>query len=83
MYLSAGTGIIFYSLWTFFSNTGPLAMSTVPFVILSFFRYNLIVDTQKSDGNPVSLILTDIPLLLLGSVVAVLLMIQMYGDFFL
>mgnify|MGYP004552075139 CR=1 FL=1 len=81
MYLSAGTGIIFYSLWTFFSNTGPLAMSTVPFVILSFFRYNLIVDTQKSDGNPVSLILTDIPLLLFGSVVAVLLMIQLYGDF--
>lgn len=81
MYLSAGIGIIFYSLWTFFSNTGPLAMLTIPFVILSFFRYNLIVDTRKSDGNPVSLILADIPLLLLGSIVSVLLMLQLYGNF--
>ena len=70
MYMSVALAIVFYALWTVdassVSRFGTTALVwTVPLVILIFMRYSLIVE-DKTDGDPVEVILHDIPLLLLA-----------------
>lgn len=71
MYMSVALAIVFYALWTVDASSvirfGTTALVwTVPLVILIFMRYSLIVE-DKTDGDPVEVILHDIPLLLLGT----------------
>ena len=76
MYMSVALAIVFYALWTVdassVSRFGTTALVwTVPLVILIFMRYSLIVE-DKTDGDPVEVILHDIPLLLLALLLGVI-----------
>lgn len=61
-YLFCTMTVVFYSLWTI-SRTdqhavGKLAF-TIPFLFFIIVRYNLIVDSEESDGDPVPVLLKD------------------------
>lgn len=76
MYMSVALAIVFYALWTVDASSvirfGTTALVwTVPLVILIFMRYSLIVE-DKTDGDPVEVILHDIPLLLLALLLGVI-----------
>ena len=76
MYMSVALAIVFYALWTVdassVSRFGTTALVwTVPLVILIFMRYSLIVE-DKTDGDPVEVILHDVPLLLLALLLGVI-----------
>ena len=76
MYRSVALAIVFYALWTVdassVSRFGTTALVwTVPLVILNFMRYSLIVE-DKTDGDPVEVILHDVPLLLLALLLGVI-----------
>jgi len=79
MYFAAAQAIFFYALWSFSSAPDSLAIWSVPFVVFAFIRYSYIVEIKNSDGDPVNLILKDIPLLLLGAGVGLINFIQLYG----
>lgn len=62
--------ITFYSLTcadknTTVSQAGLNLMWTVPLVVIIVLRYNLLLETKNSDGDPVNVVLKDSPILLL------------------
>ena len=79
MYLAASLGIVFYSLWSMSVHAGVKVIWSVPLVAFCFMRYSYVIETKDSNGDPVSLILKDLPLLLLGSVAALFLFVAFYG----
>ncbi len=83
MYMSVALAIVFYALWTVdassVSRFGTTALVwTVPLVILIFMRYSLIVE-DKTDGDPVEVILHDVPLLLLALLLGVIVIGLIYS----
>lgn len=82
MYMSVALAIVFYALWTVdasnVSRFGSTALVwTVPLVILIFMRYSLIIE-DKTDGDPVEVILRDAPLLLLGGLLGLIVLGLIY-----
>lgn len=82
MYMSVALSIVFYALWTVdasnVSRFGSTALVwTVPLVILIFMRYSLIVE-DKTDGDPVEVILKDPPLLALGCLLGLIVLGLIY-----
>lgn len=82
MYMSVALSIVFYALWTVdasnVSRFGSTALVwTVPLVILIFMRYSLIVE-DKTDGDPVEVILKDPPLLTLGCLLGLIVLGLIY-----
>jgi len=65
--ITAGSTIIAYALYTFFSKTGeahPYMMATMPFVIYGIFRYLLLIHQNAGCESPELLVLADKPLLI-------------------
>ena len=79
MYLAASLGIVFYSLWSMSVHAGTRVIWSVPPVAFCFMRYSYVIETRDSDGDPVKLVLTDLPLLALGAAVALFLFGALYG----
>ena len=68
-YMFCGLSILFYCLWTI-SRTdqhavGKLAL-TIPVVVFILARYNFVVESDKSDGDPIPVLLHDKWLILGG-----------------
>ena len=67
--MTLGLGIVFYSLWCV--NSGTIAIYsnkivfTIPLVIVICMKYSLTVEGD-SDGDPISVILKDKWLMMLG-----------------
>lgn len=83
MYMCVALTILFYALWTVDAFTvervGSEAMVwTVPIVMLICMKYSLDVEGD-SDGDPVEVLLHDKVLLLLGSLLALVIFILIYG----
>lgn len=68
-------GLVFYSLWTLERLDGATLLSSsmhssalvasVAVVMVMFLRYSYVIECGKSDGDPVGVVLSDKPLLLL------------------
>lgn len=72
--------IVFYSLWCMEKDSIGFASGytySVPFIIILFLRYSLIIE-KGSDGDPVNVIIKDKILLLLGIIYALLLVLLVY-----
>ena len=71
MYLSAALAIVFYALWSVSPDLADSRMVfTVPLILLLFFRYSFLVESEKSSGDPVNTFLGDKVLCILSLVFA-------------
>lgn len=81
MYMTLGLGIVFYSLWCV--NSGTIAIYsnkivfTIPLVIIICMKYSLTVEGD-SDGDPISVILRDKWLMLLGAIYGAVIICLLY-----
>lgn len=83
MYMCEAVTVVFYSLWTIDAitvsqNGNGNIIFTVPIVILIIMRYNLLIE-RNADGDPVSTLLSDKPLLVLCLLYAVVFLGLLYG----
>jgi 4-hydroxybenzoate polyprenyltransferase len=81
MYLCLTCMIIFYALWCqkMSVQTGSsLILFSIPLVIFIFMRYSLLLETSD-EGDPVSLIVRDKPLILLCVLYVAMLCLVLYG----
>ena len=62
MYVSLTATVVFYSLWAI-SQNGLLFLVSIPLLILIFFKYSLIIESD-SFGDPVDVLLSDKMLIL-------------------
>ncbi len=59
-YLFCGLTIVFFSLWTVFATEPQsMFMYTIPVVIFIVLRYNLIIETVDTSGDPIPTLLGD------------------------
>ena len=81
MYMCLSTAIVFYSLWCVDASTiqesGNKLVFTIPIAIALCMKYSLNIE-GSSDGDPVSVILKDKVLLLLGAIFAILFGLLLY-----
>ena len=82
MYLCLCLGVVFYALWSMDAGTaaryhGGLAVYTVSLVLLISLRYCLVVEGD-SDGDPVEVLLGDLPLVVLCLVYAAVMLTALY-----
>ena len=81
MYMTLGLGIVFYSLWCV--NSGTIAIYsnkivfTIPLVIVICMKYSLTVEGD-SDGDPISVILKDKWLMMLGALYGAVIISLLY-----
>lgn len=71
-YLFCGVTIIFFALWAVLVIKKELMQFAIPVVMLIMLRYNLIIETTESDGDPVSVMLKDKLLLTMSLIFAVM-----------
>ena len=76
------TALVFYSLWASSAETmvlcGSYMLWSVPLAILIYLRYRWLLD-NASGGDPVDVILGDIPLLLMGGLYGVYILLVNFG----
>lgn len=81
MYMCLSTSIVFYSLWcvdaSTIQNSGNKLIFTIPFAIVLCMKYSLNIE-GNSDGDPVSVILKDKVLILLGAIFTILFGLLLY-----
>lgn len=83
MYTSLTAAIVFYALMCADTNTvvaryGADLLWSVPFVALISFRYMMLIEGGRSDGDPVSVVLSDKILVLLCAAFSLVLLILLY-----
>ena len=64
MYIFGATSIVFYSLWAK-SYEKDLILWTIPIVMIIMMKYNLDIESNDSEGDPVNVILHDYVMLFL------------------
>ena len=82
MYVCLTMTIVFYSLWSMQISQErgeSLILVTIPLVIILCMRYSLHLE-QGSDGDPIEVVLGDIPLLLMGIAYTLLTGYALYGN---
>jgi len=78
-YLLCAVSIVFYSLWTILGHETNIALQiSIPVVIFILFRYNYVIETTDTDGDPVSMLIKDKLFLLLSLVFGVISYIGIY-----
>lgn len=80
-YMFCGLSILFYCLWTITRTdqraVGKLAL-TIPVMVFILARYNFIVESDKSDGDPVPVLLHDKWLILASISFVILNLVVLY-----
>lgn len=88
MYVFLGLGLAFYSLWTIERMGGIslgadlaewLMIAAVPLAMFACIRYSFDIERDDSDGDPVSVVLGDKPLLCLMALWAVVVVAGVYA----
>jgi len=75
MYLAAALSLVFYSLWSVSPDLGDNRMVyTVPPILLLFFRYSFLVESENSSGDPANIFFSDRILQLLSAGFAMLML---------
>lgn len=65
-YLFCGLTIVFFSLWTVLATTQQsMFIYTIPIVVFIILRYNLIIETVDTSGDPIPTLWRDKPLIFL------------------
>lgn len=77
MYVCMTLAIVFYSLWAK-NLENSVMIWTVPLVILIAMKYSLDINKPESDGDPIEVILSDIPIILMLAVYAVTAVLVIY-----
>lgn len=77
MYIFASVSIVFYSLWAK-SYEKELLLWTIPIVMIIMMKYNLDIESNDSEGDPVNVILHDVIMLLLGVIYSVIIFFALY-----
>lgn len=75
LYMFLSLSLVFYSLWTI--ERAEKLVYTVPVVMIIALRYNWLL--EKKDGDPVEMILKDLPILIISIFYALVLMILIYS----
>jgi 4-hydroxybenzoate polyprenyltransferase len=72
--------IFFYVLWCISKdeNKNALFLWSVPAVLFIFVRYSFLIETDKTDRNPVDIVLGDVPLLLSSTFLGIYALCLMY-----
>lgn len=87
MYVFLACGFVFYSLWTFerigsfsasFNFSTLLFVLGIPLAMLICMRYSLDVESEDSDGDPVTTVFSDRPLLALIVLWVVIMFLSVY-----
>ncbi|HEU4966013.1 MAG TPA: UbiA prenyltransferase family protein [Candidatus Saccharimonadales bacterium] len=79
MYVCLGLTIVYYSLWAIDPvQTRHLLYLTIPLVIIIAMAYSLTIEGAKSDGDPVSVLLGNRPLMALVGSYGILMLWLMY-----
>ena len=79
MYVCLGLTIVYYSLWAIDPlQKHKLIFWTIPVVIVIVMAYSLAVESSESDGDPVSVVLSNKPLLALIAFYGVLITAMVY-----
>lgn len=81
MYMCEAISIVFYSLWSI-DGTSTVQnkdsmIFTVPFVILIFMRYNLLIE-RDTDGDPITTLMKDKILLAICAIFAIVFVVLIY-----
>ncbi|GHV27465.1 decaprenyl-phosphate phosphoribosyltransferase [Synergistales bacterium] len=84
MYICEAIAVVFYSLWSIDSVTVTQSNSnniifTVPFVLVIFMRYNLLLE-RDTDGDPMNMLMNDKPLLIICGVFAAAFVALLYAQ---
>lgn len=78
-YLLCALSIVFYSLWTILGRKTNYALQiSIPVVIFILFRYNFVIETTNTDGDPMSMLLKDYLFLLLSLLFAAISFVGIY-----
>ena len=77
MYIFGATSIVFYSLWAK-SYEKDLILWTIPIVMIIMMKYNLDIESNDSEGDPVNVILHDYVMLFLGFIYSILIVLALY-----
>jgi len=78
-YLLCAVSIVFYSMWTILGHETNIALQiSILVVIFILFRYNYVIETTDTDGDPVSMLIKDKLFLLLSLVFVVISYIGIY-----
>jgi len=78
MYAFMALSIVFYSLWASGYTPNTLMIATIPLVAFAFMRYSFDIETSDSDGDPSEIILKDRTLMVVGTIVAILISLNLY-----
>ena len=79
MYLSLNSTMIFYSLWcSEYGDKSKLLIWTVPLLYIIMMKYSLDIEKEDEEGDPVTMIMKDKTLIVLGMVLAVVLFFIIY-----
>lgn len=88
MYVFLACGFVFYSLWTFerigsfsavFDLNTVLFVLAIPFAMLICMRYSLDIESEGCDGDPVTTVLRDKPLLFFIVAWMIIMLLSIYG----
>jgi 4-hydroxybenzoate polyprenyltransferase len=79
-YMFMALTIFFYVLWCISKdeNKNTLFLWSVPAVLFIFLRYSFLIETDKTDRNPVDIVLGDMPLLISSTLLGIYALFLMY-----
>jgi decaprenyl-phosphate phosphoribosyltransferase len=79
MYVCLGLTLVYYSLWAIDpTQKHKLIFLTVPVVIAIAMTYSLAIESGESDGDPISVVLGNKPLLALVGLYSLLVLVMVY-----
>ncbi len=71
MYVYLALFLAFYAIWAMQGEASGSKLLTIPLVMLIMLRYSYIVEHPDSHGDPVNVIIKDVPIIVLGLLYAV------------
>lgn len=84
MHIFLGCGIVFYSLWAanqaeLHTASSPFYFASIAIVMLICMRYSFLIESNSSEGDPVSVVFSDKALIACVAVWAICLLFPLYG----
>lgn len=82
MHISMSLTIVFYSLWSAnvsnYSNITPQMIWTLPLILAIVMRYEMVIESSSSSGDPVKVLLSDKALLMMSFIYILFVMSVIY-----